>query len=84
MWMTALRLLKILAAWQHKSTVIKINCMPSNYFYYLAKFKPCRAPAELKSLGILIVKTDNIQPFGVRKKKGSFKLIFALSPRLLN
>lgn len=80
--MTALGLLKKLAAWQRKSSDIKMNCMPSNYFYCL-NLEPYRTPAELKSLGILVGKTDNIQLFRV-KKKGSFKLIFALSLRLLN
>lgn len=39
MWMTALRLLKKLAGRQHKSADIKMNCMPSNYIYYLGKFR---------------------------------------------
>lgn len=83
MRMTTLRLLKKLAAWQHKSSDIKMNCLPTISITCL-NLEPCRAPAELKSLGILIVKTDNIQLFGVKKRKGSFKLIFALSLRLLN
>lgn len=56
-----------------------MNCLPSNSFHYLAKFRLASAAAELRSLGILIrVKADNIQAPGAAEKKSSLKLAFCI------
>lgn len=66
-----------LAAWQLKRADIKMNYMPPNYFYYLAKYRQGRT-LELRSLGDFS-KTDDIPFSQALEEKAS---LLHLSSRL--
>ena len=51
MWMSTLRVFEKVAAWQHKCADIKMNCMPSNYFCYLAKFRTLQSFCRIEISG---------------------------------